>query len=143
MEKLSVKSTTAAAMLGVSLADIRRFIGAGQLQAFGNGHGLRIMASSVEALREWRAQSNHIPPGYVYIIRLGRHCKIGITKNMRRRMISIQGSNPEHLEIVHTIPTNNMRRAERQIHEQFASRRIRGEWFDLSDDDIAVARQYE
>lgn len=143
MEKIMVKVSTAAEMLGVKPSDVLRYRRSGWLRAAGVGPGLRIFVSSINALKEWRSLKDFKPSGYVYLARLGLYHKIGIAKDVSSRISGIQIGHPDTIELVHTIPTNDMRRAESMLHQEFAAQRVRGEWFGLQPEHIAAIRSYE
>lgn len=74
------------------------------------------------------------PPCYIYFILNydSQAVKIGIAKNVKRRLASLQTSSPSELELLSTIKTksvNNAREIEKSLHEKFDKNRIRGEWF--------------
>ena len=74
------------------------------------------------------------PPCYIYFILNydSQAVKIGIAKNVKRRLASLQTSSPSKLELLGIIKTksvNNARKIEKSLHEKFAENRIRGEWF--------------
>lgn len=74
------------------------------------------------------------PPCYIYFILNydSQAVKIGIAKNVKRRLASLQTSSPSELELLSTIKTksvNNARKIEKSLHEKFDKNRIRGEWF--------------
>jgi hypothetical protein len=73
----------------------------------------------------------------VYFISDGRYTKIGISANVRRRLRTLQTSNPKPLRVVATLSGGST--LEKQLHERFKTRRIQGEWFDLSHEDIQLA----
>ena len=76
--------------------------------------------------------------GCVYIIKSlnGLH-KIGFSNDVIRRMLEIEKNRgDDKLELVHTIRTKNTRLTESLLHAKFRDKRIEGEWFDLSADDI-------
>lgn len=76
--------------------------------------------------------------GYVYLIRAenGLH-KIGCAKNPHARIKSFMGAiAPFEIELIHTIPSPDMRMAESYLHQKYSHRRRMGEWFQLSKGDI-------
>jgi hypothetical protein len=102
-------------------------------------------------LEDIRGSGTAIPPrpGFIYLIRSGPHYKIGMSKDPRRRFRQIAFGTSRELaiiyttdslsgeaELVHTIRTDDMPAAERQLHERFADKRIKGEWFGLSRKDV-------
>lgn len=73
----------------------------------------------------------------VYLLRCGEHYKIGMSDNVSKRVKQIQTNSPHEVKHIHTIPTDNPSDLEQQLHTRFASKRVRGEWFALSDDDVS------
>lgn len=76
--------------------------------------------------------------GYVYLVKSGKHHKIGMTNHVGRRTYEIDLQLPEKLEVVHVIPTDDPAGIERYWHQRFASKRTNGEWFLLTGDEIAA-----
>ena len=78
---------------------------------------------------------------YVYVIRASRinptesNYKIGITKNIKERLETLQTSSPEELELLFKYPTTEARQVEKSLHNLFKYYRIRenGEWFKFED----------
>ena len=79
------------------------------------------------------------PPvaGFVYVVRAGGMCKIGIAKNVENRLSQLATACPFPIELIHKIQTNDMRGLEKQLHTRFGDRRRNREWFELCGDDIA------
>ena len=75
-------------------------------------------------------------PGFVYIVLgSGGRRKIGLSVNPTQRARDIGG------DVEHVIRTTNMRWLEQYLHDAFYNQQYgRGEWYDLSDDDVAVLR---
>ena len=74
------------------------------------------------------------PPAYVYFVCNpdSNAIKIGIAKNVRRRLTSLQTSSPAELELLGTIKARDeiaARKLEQSLHNKFDRERIRGEWF--------------
>ena len=76
--------------------------------------------------------------GFVYIIQSeSGHYKIGkSTGDPSKRVRSLQTGSPFDLTLILKIKSSNCHRLEADIHDRFASKRIRGEWFTLSTDDL-------
>ena len=73
-------------------------------------------------------------PCYVYFVfnRDSKAIKIGIAKNIRRRLASLQTSSPAELELLCSVKnktTKAARKLEQELHQKFDRFRIRGEWF--------------
>ena len=73
---------------------------------------------------------------YIYIVKAGKHTKIGITKNLQNRFKEIQTANPYLLELVFTKIVKNSASVEKSIHKEYSNFHILGEWFILSDNQI-------
>jgi hypothetical protein len=74
---------------------------------------------------------------YVYIIRQGLtgYTKIGITNTLDARLAELQVANPTRLEINYVIDCacfDDALKVERMLHERYKSKRLQGEWFDVS-----------
>lgn len=96
-----------------------------------------------EWLRELRrTEKLNVPsePG-VYIVRVRGACKIGRASDVRGRLWGIQTCNPEPLEIIHIIWTEQAADVEQQLHQRYAHKRLAREWFILTDDDLAIIRR--
>jgi len=80
--------------------------------------------------------------GEVYFIKAGEYYKIGATRDLYGRFASIQVTNPNKCVLVHRIKTNNMRKTERLFKAMFTRTNAleRGEWFTLTDRDIAYIK---
>lgn len=80
--------------------------------------------------------------GYVYVIRAetGQY-KIGRSNNVPRRMKLFSVKLPFSFEIIHHFPCQDMYLAEDDLHVIFKSRRGNGEWFNLTDEDIALIKR--
>jgi hypothetical protein len=78
--------------------------------------------------------------GYVYVIGNGRgFYKIGQTNGpVHKRLSMLQIGSPDDLAITHVEPHANPAELERELHRQFSSKRKRGEWFELDQNDIAT-----
>jgi hypothetical protein len=76
--------------------------------------------------------------GWVYILRAETGvCKIGKTTNPKERARFFEIKLPFAVEVLHLIRCGNMHAAERMLHAYFAGKRVNGEWFNLTDDDLA------
>jgi hypothetical protein len=81
--------------------------------------------------------------GIVYLIAGGGYHKIGLTTNIEARFKDIGTKLPFTSEVIHTIRTSDIYRLEKYWHERFASKRAEGEWFILTDEDVAEFRSFE
>lgn len=82
--------------------------------------------------------------GYVYLFKHGtrREYKIGRTNNPLRREGEIGIQLPEKLEPIHSIKTDDPAGVEAYWHTRFASRRMEGEWFALTAQDVRAFKRW-
>ncbi|TRD03785.1 GIY-YIG nuclease family protein [Mesorhizobium sp. WSM4303] len=80
-----------------------------------------------------------IPPlgtkkGYIYFITAGNleHVKIGFATDIGSRLNSLSTGNREEIQVQEYFYSH--REAEKLLHRHFAKERLRGEWFNLTDD---------
>jgi hypothetical protein len=80
--------------------------------------------------------------GYVYFIqeKLFNHVKIGRTRNLERRFRLFITNLPFDIELVQFIKTYNYEKIELKLHEFYNAKRVKGEWFKLTDHDIESIR---
>jgi hypothetical protein len=71
-------------------------------------------------------------PGFVYLIKSGIFYKIGKTRNLEKRSRWMAIHLPEPMVVVHSFPSNDHSRAEKELHDRFSELRSNGEWFKLS-----------
>ncbi|MBI3933230.1 MAG: GIY-YIG nuclease family protein [Acidobacteria bacterium] len=79
-----------------------------------------------------------VPHGIVYLLKMGLHYKIGKTKDFEKRLDQIRLLLPEPVEVIHKIETDDPDGIEVYWHNRFSGKRKKGEWFSLSDEDVAV-----
>lgn len=81
--------------------------------------------------------------GYVYLI-VGidasgvRNCKIGKSKDVQSRHRQLGIKMPFPIEVEHYIECADMHCIERYWHHMFQGKRLEGEWFNLTDEDISL-----
>lgn len=80
--------------------------------------------------------------GYVYLLNEinGEHWKIGKTKSPKDRLRTFNVKLPFRVEFDTLIKTDDRHSLESELHSRFASKRINGEWFALSQDDLEYIR---
>ncbi|MCO5301339.1 MAG: GIY-YIG nuclease family protein [Candidatus Nanopelagicales bacterium] len=81
--------------------------------------------------------------GHVYLLKLGKHYKIGRSNAFGRRERELAIQMPERAVTVHVITTDDPVGIERYWHQRFADRRVRpdAEWFLLERDDVAAFKR--
>lgn len=76
-------------------------------------------------------------PGYVYLIQSPSSAyKIGRARNPHNRMKTFGVQLPFEVEFVALIQTDDMYGLERRLHDRFHAKRINGEWFALTPEDV-------
>jgi hypothetical protein len=75
--------------------------------------------------------------GFVYLMRLGEHHKIGASLDPAQRLkhLSVGGKVPT---LIHVIRSEDHYTVENALHRQFKASRVKGEWFALSEADVAL-----
>ena len=101
---------------------------------------LAICAAHSEPVRESAREDMPIL-GEVYLIKSGRHYKIGRSVSAAKRERELQIQLPEKATRVHTIRTDDPVGIERYWHERFGAKRLNGEWFKLDAADVNAFRR--
>lgn len=83
----------------------------------------------------------------VYIINTGKNLyKIGKSQDLQKRLASYHTHLPVMFRVIRQYPSANMSELEECLHIIFQHKRIKGEWFELSKDDLVIcdniARNY-
>jgi hypothetical protein len=90
--------------------------------------------------RRPQIQYNNVS-GYIYVIRDDEsHYKIGLSTNPAARLRQLNGGSPYPLAFEILEPCKDIYRVEAKLHEQFANRRLKGEWFALTESDLEEIR---
>jgi len=81
----------------------------------------------------------------VYLIRMGEtdFYKIGISRNIKKRLISIQNGNPLKVSVLYSIKHKDAESAERFLHIKYKKRRMSAskEWFRFRDEEIPSVKE--
>lgn len=62
--------------------------------------------------------------------------KIGVAKNVNRRVKQLQTGNPEKIEIIRVFPTNYPFKIESYLHRKHSYNHVQGECYYMSEQDI-------
>lgn len=80
--------------------------------------------------------------GEVYLFKSGRYYKIGKTNNTVRRGSELRIQLPEKMDLIHSIKTDDPSGIEAYWHRRFESKRMNGEWFDLSTAEVKAFKRW-
>jgi len=80
-------------------------------------------------------------PGFVYLLKGDNYHKIGLSRNVSKRLKQIQSALPFATRLICSIPTEDMHTLEAELHERFADKRANGEWFELDEADVAMLKE--
>lgn len=127
----------------------------------GNQHLLRLLESNcsivTEKMREEARQAlmgypdkPHIKPkpaprkkykGHIYVIQKDGYYKIGRTIRLERRLKELSALSPTPLNLICTIPSDDLLTDEENTHAKFDSKRVSNEWFELTAQDVTWLKQ--
>ncbi len=79
--------------------------------------------------------------GFVYLMKSGKHYKIGRSNCAERREFELRILLPEKIELVHKIKTDDPVGIESYWHNRFKDKHKSGEWFELSISDIKAFKR--
>lgn len=110
------------------------------------GNGTATIAEKLQLQREegrrLRLLARSRTAGFIYVIRSGDLFKIGRTTNLRKRLAALRGVVPGGIRPVRTRLVLGPRTVEKHLHEKFADKRTNGEWFALSQEDVAWLKKW-
>ncbi len=77
-------------------------------------------------------------PGIVYLLHSENgFYKIGRTSDGSSRLSYLTEKLPINIELVHQFRSDTPTKTEKNLHDRFSEKRIKGEWFSLSDEDVS------
>jgi hypothetical protein len=89
------------------------------------------------------ASPGKVSIGFVYLMKSGRHYKIGRSNSVGRREWELGIKIPIPPKVIHSIATDDPVGVEAYWHKRYADKRGEGEWFDLSSDDISAFKRWK
>lgn len=82
-----------------------------------------------------------LTPAYIYLIYCATgHYKIGLSKEPEKRLLQLNTAWPVELSLVHFFVADNAQEAEARLHAHYSAKRVKGEWFDLSQEQVAFIK---
>jgi Meiotically up-regulated gene 113 len=87
------------------------------------------------------AEISNTTSGHVYLLRHKEAYKIGKSIDVTRRYKEIKVQMPHRMEEIHVIETDDPSGIEAYWHKRFRDKRLEGEWFKLSTDDIKTFKR--
>ena len=79
--------------------------------------------------------------GYVYLVKLDKHYKIGISISPDSRLQEFTLL-PYPLEDICIEKVNDYKQVEKELHKLYSDKRVRGEWFSLQQSDVENIIKY-
>jgi len=96
--------------------------------------------SEAQPLKAKQIQTSR--PSHVYLFECGRKYKIGVSVNVERRMKDLDQRPFPVTLVASSRMIRNAYQIEQSLHEQFDDQRLNGEWFELSDEQVAYITEY-
>lgn len=127
----------------------KKYLPAGSTVEFGKEYELkwrtqiiqdRISRGIETSFDENQQVSHRSTRGIVYVLKCGVLYKIGMTRNLTRRLRGLRTALASPVELLYTLEVLNARLVERYLHKLFAAQRKQGEWFELRADDVEFLR---
>jgi len=101
----------------------------------------RALAPAQEVEQSDRSSKADPVQGYVYLLRFGKHFKIGKSNAAGRRERELAILLPDKSKMVHVIKTDDPSGIEAYWHARFAAKRGNGEWFELDANDLRAFKR--
>lgn len=100
-----------------------------------------VLSSNLRGAKPELVESAATDFGFVYLIKSGRHFKIGRSNAVGRRERELAIQLPQKSSTIHMIRTDDPVGIERYWHQRFESKRRNGEWFELTSADVTAFRR--
>ena len=103
----------------------------------------RLAAVWYDAHQQLRWKEQMQGPGVYFVKSVSGHTKIGRSRNIADRIKTFGVKLPFEVKIFHFISTSRCIELEKYFHSRYRDNRINGEWFELSDDELAWIKQQQ
>ncbi len=90
-----------------------------------------------------RGTESKVATEFVYLMKSGRHYKIGRTNSVGRRGSELAIKIPVPPKTIHSIETDDPVGVEAYWHKRFNDKRGEGEWFELSPEEVAAFKRWK
>lgn len=98
----------------------------------------------INGKKHFSPDESSITPGYVYVISNGSdRFKIGKSINPEKRLKSLTLGDKGKIIVKNYYSEYNYSHIEKELHTIFRNKKISGEWFELSESDIEIIRNYK
>lgn len=91
-------------------------------------------------LSKKRKQPRRAAPGHVYLAECDGHYKIGKSKKASARMAHFDTIYPKPVTLIAHAKFDDMDKAEADLHMQYSDCRVKGEWFDLTPEQVEAVK---
>jgi len=88
------------------------------------------------------SQDTGVKESFVYLIKCNNVFKIGKSDDVKKRLSSMQTSNPELLICESYVKVKYPLEVEDALHSLFYNQRVRGEWFKLNDNHVELIKEF-
>lgn len=68
----------------------------------------------------------------LYVLKMGERFKVGITKDITKRLKSYRTHNGHHVELLRQVGSPHVRAIERAVHSYMKDHQVKGEWYDYT-----------
>ena len=99
--------------------------------------------ATVQGAEPGRKTKRKIATEFVYLMKSGRHYKIGRTNSVGRRSSELSVKIPVPPRTIHSIETDDPIGVEKYWHNRFGGKRGEGEWFELSTQDVEAFKRWK
>lgn len=94
--------------------------------------------------RKTKPKPHSLAEGFVYLLKTPQGLyKIGRSKNAEKRITKLGVKLPYPIYPLAIIKTSDMVALEKVLHARFEEKRVNGEWFELSDEDVQYIKSLE